>query len=119
MLLELVQWSLRELPLYVLVAVGTHLVVSASQTLLHFGLGHHRVGGIFFRNHIRFHHAYYAKGHLVSPDYRAEEGNNTLYFLVPALIFAGVMFFVLPLNLFFVLCTRPLRQGVSRGGIET
>src|SRR5579884_3256325 len=102
MLLELVRWSIRELPLFALVAVGTHLRVSGSQTLLHYGLGHHRVGGVFFRNHIRFHHTYYAKGHLVSRDYRAEEGNNTAYFLIPTVIVAGVMFLVVPLDLFFV-----------------
>jgi hypothetical protein len=42
----------------------------------------------FLRNHIRFHYAYYAKGHLVSRDYRAEEGNAP-YFLVPTIIVAG------------------------------
>jgi len=102
MMLELTQRSLSELPLFALVAIGAHLVVSASQTLLHYGLGHHRVGGAFFRNHIRFHHTYYARGHLVSPNYRAEEGNNTPYFLIPTILVAGVMFFVLPLNLFLV-----------------
>jgi hypothetical protein len=82
MLLELAQWSVRELPLFALVAVGTHLVVSA----------------------------------------------YTPYFLVPTIAVAGVMFFVLPLDLFLrrghggcgvVLCARPLRQGIPRGGIET
>jgi len=65
MMLELAQRCLSELPLFALVAIGAHLVVSASQTLLHYGLGHHRVGGAFFRNHIRFHHTYYSRGHLV------------------------------------------------------
>ena len=99
---ELVRWALWELPLFALVAIGTHLVVSGSQTLFHYSLGHHPIGGLFFRNHIRFHHTYYARGHLVSVDYRAEKGNNTPYFLIPTTLVAGVMFFVLPLDLFLV-----------------
>jgi sterol desaturase/sphingolipid hydroxylase (fatty acid hydroxylase superfamily) len=98
--LELARWWLWQFPLLALVGIGAHLTVSGSQTLLHYGLGHHRVGGTFFRNHIRFHHTYYAKGHLVSAAYRAEEGNNTPYFLIPTILVAGAMFFVLPLDLF-------------------
>ena len=71
--LELARWWLWQFPLLALVGTGAHLAVSGSQTLLHYGLGHHRLGGAFFRNHIRFHHTYYAKGHLVSAAYRAEE----------------------------------------------
>jgi sterol desaturase/sphingolipid hydroxylase (fatty acid hydroxylase superfamily) len=102
MTLDLARGSLWELPLFALVAIGAHLVVSGSQTLLHYGLGHHRVGGVFFRNHIRFHHTYYAKGHLVSSYYRAEEGNNTPYFLIPTILVAAAVFFVVPFDLFLV-----------------
>jgi hypothetical protein len=102
MVIELARCLVRDLPLFALVAAATHLVVSGSQTLLHYGLGHHRIGGVFFRNHIKFHHTYYARGHLVSPDYRTEEGNNTPYFLIPTVVVAGAMFFVLPLDLFFL-----------------
>lgn len=102
MIVELAQWSLWQLPLLVLIAFGAHLVVSGSQTLLHYSLGHHQLGGVFFRNHIRFHHTYYARGHLVSSDYRNDEGNNTPYFLIPTILVAGAMFFVLPLDLFLV-----------------
>jgi hypothetical protein len=98
MIVELVRWSLLELLLLVLTAIGTHLVVSSSQTLLHYGLGHHRLGGAFFRNHIRFHHTYYARGHLVSSTYRGAEGNNTPYFLIPTIVVAAGMFLVLPLD---------------------
>src|SRR5208282_2322769 len=94
MIVELARWSISELPLYALTAVGAHLVVSAGQTMMHYGLGHRRLGGTFFRNHIRFHHTYYAKGHLVSSTYQGDEGNNTPYFLIPATIVAGVMFLV-------------------------
>lgn len=102
MMVELVRWSLSKLPLFALTAISAHLVVSSSQTLLHYGLGHHRLGGVFFRNHIRFHHTYYARGHLVSPTYRGTEGNNTPYFLIPTSLISGVMFFVLPFDLFLV-----------------
>ena len=102
MMLQLAVWSVSELPLFAVTAMGTHLVVSASQTLFHYGLGHHRLGGVFFRNHIRFHHTYYAKGHLVSSTYRGEEGNNTPYFLIPTILAATVMFIVLPFDFFLV-----------------
>jgi sterol desaturase/sphingolipid hydroxylase (fatty acid hydroxylase superfamily) len=101
-MVEWARWFLLELPLFVLAATCTHLVVSSSQTLFHYGLGHHRLGGIFYRNHIRFHHAYYARGHLVSPAYRGDEGNNTPYFLIPTILVAGGMFLVLPFDLFLV-----------------
>lgn len=93
MTLELARWSVSELPLFVLTGIATHLVVSGSQTLCHYSLGHHRLGGVFFRNHIRFHHAYYARGHLVSSAYRSDEGNNTPYFLIPTILVAAVMFY--------------------------
>src|SRR5256885_1067367 len=102
----MVEWArsfLLQLPLVVLTAICTHLVVSVSQTLFHYGLGHHRIGGIFYRNHIRFHHTYYARGHLVSSTYRRENGNNTPYFLIPTVVVAGAMFLVLPFGLFLVM----------------
>ncbi len=102
MMLEMVRWSVWELPLFALTALGTHLVLSGGQTLFHYGLGHHRLGGIFFRNHIRFHHTYFAKGHLVSSVHRGAEGNNTPYFLIPTILVGAVMFFVLPFDLFLV-----------------
>jgi hypothetical protein len=55
------QWRklLPELPLFLLIAVATHLVMSFAQTLMHYKLGHHSMGGKFFHNHINFHHTYY------------------------------------------------------------
>ncbi len=79
--------------------------MSGGQTLLHYGLGHRRLGGTLYRNHIRFHHTYYARGHLASPTYRGEEGNNTPYFLIPTLLVGGALFFVLPLPLFLVMAS--------------
>ena len=37
-------------------------------------LGHHPMGGKFFRNHINFHHTYYSKDHLVSRTYLGDKG---------------------------------------------
>lgn len=99
LMVEWARWFLTELPLFVLAAICTHLVVWSSQTLFHYGLGHHRIDGIFFRNHIRFHHKHYAKGHLVSSIYHRNEGNNTPYFLIPTILVAGGMFFVIPFDL--------------------
>src|SRR5580698_8060986 len=97
------RWLLLEIPLLMLTAVGTHLVISFGQTLLHRCLGHRRLGGFFFRNHINFHHAYYARGHLASSAYRGEEGNNTPFFLIPTVLVGGGLFFALPLPLFIVM----------------
>src|SRR5262249_21431070 len=52
---------LPELPLILMTAVATHLVMSFAQTLMHYKLGHNPIGGKFFRNHINFHHAHYSK----------------------------------------------------------
>jgi hypothetical protein len=57
--------------------------MSCGQTLMHCWLGHHRLGGRFFHNHINFHHTYYARGHLTSAVYRGTDGNNTPFFLIP------------------------------------
>src|ERR1700760_1613252 len=101
-MVEWAQWFLAELPLLALTAICTHLVVSGGQTLFHYGLGHHRIGGLFYRNHIRFHHTHYAEGHLVSSAHRRNAGNNTPYFLVPAILIGATMFLALPFDLFVV-----------------
>jgi sterol desaturase/sphingolipid hydroxylase (fatty acid hydroxylase superfamily) len=105
MMVDVTRWSLAELPLFVLTAVCAHLITSGGQTLFHYGLGHRRLGGVFFRNHIRFHHRHYAKGRLVSPTYRGDEGNNTPYFLIPTILVAGIAFCILPFSLFLVATT--------------
>ena len=94
---------LPELSLFLMTAVATHLVMSFAQTVMHYKLGHHPMGGNFFRNHIDFHHTYYSKDHLVSPAYLGEEGNNTPFFFIPALLAGGCGYFLLPLNLFVVM----------------
>jgi sterol desaturase/sphingolipid hydroxylase (fatty acid hydroxylase superfamily) len=102
-MLQMVSRLFPEVSLVLVTAVATHLVVSFGQTLMHSKLGHHRMGGKLFRNHINFHHTYYSKDHLVSPTYLGEEGNNTPFFFVPVFLAGGCANFLLPLNLFAVL----------------
>ena len=98
------QWRklLPELPLFLMIAVATHLVMSFAQTLMHYKLGHHSMGGKFFHNHINFHHTYYSKDHLVSRTYLGDEGNNTPFFFVPVFLVGACTYFVLPVDLFVV-----------------
>jgi sterol desaturase/sphingolipid hydroxylase (fatty acid hydroxylase superfamily) len=91
-----------ELSLFVVTAVGTHLLVSFAQTFLHYKLAHRPLGGQLFRNHINFHHSYYAKGHLVSASYVGKEGNNTPFFLLPVFVVGVCSYFALPFDFFVV-----------------
>ena len=102
-MLQMVWRLLPEVMLFLVTALATHLVMSFAQTLMHYKLGHHPMGGKFFRNHINFHHTYYSKDHLVSRTYLGEEGNNTPFFFVPVFLVGGCAYFLLPLNLFVVM----------------
>ena len=93
---------LPELPLIVMIAISTHWVMSLAQTLMHYKLGHHPMGGKFFRNHINFHHAYYSRDHLVSRTYLGDEGNNTPFFFIPVFLVGACTYLVLPIDLFVV-----------------
>ena len=101
-MLQTVSWLLPELPLFLMTAVATHLVMSFAQTLMHYKLGHHPMGGAFFRYHINFHHTYYSKDHLVSPTYLGDEGNNTPFFFIPVFLVGACTYLVLPVDLFAV-----------------
>jgi sterol desaturase/sphingolipid hydroxylase (fatty acid hydroxylase superfamily) len=94
------RWLLFEVPLFAVTIAGTHLVISFGQTIMHYWLGHGRLGGVLFRNHINFHHRYYTRGRLASATYQGKEGNNTPYFCIPVLLAGAVLFFILPLGLF-------------------
>jgi sterol desaturase/sphingolipid hydroxylase (fatty acid hydroxylase superfamily) len=94
------RWLLSNFLLFGSTVACAQLVMSCGQTLMHCWLGHHRLGGRFFRNHLNFHHTYYARGHLVSAVYRGMDGNNTPFFLIPTILVGGVLFFVLPFKLF-------------------
>src|SRR5436309_14967355 len=82
-MLQTVLRLLPELPLFLVTAVATHLVMSFAQTLMHYKLGHHPMGAKFFRNHIDFHHTYYSKDHLVSLTYLGDEVDKTLFLFIP------------------------------------
>jgi len=84
---------------YCITAIGAHLMMSLGQTLFHRYLGHRRIGGRFFRNHIGFHHANYSEGHLVSDQRSGRDGNNTPFFLIPSVLVIGISYWLLPLNL--------------------
>ncbi|MFL6353839.1 MAG: hypothetical protein ACJ74Z_18595 [Bryobacteraceae bacterium] len=102
--MDLVWWSEHpsELPLLLLTAVVTHLLISFSQTLMHYGLGHRRLGGILFRNHIHYHHVHYSKGHLVSLVHTKNDGNNTPFFLIPIALMIASTYFIFPIGVFTV-----------------
>src|SRR6516225_3689292 len=93
-MLQTVSRLLPELPLILMTAVATHLVMSFGQTLMHYKLGHHPIGGKFFRNHINFHHARYSKDHLVSRTYLGDEGNNTPFFFIPVFLVGACTYLV-------------------------
>jgi hypothetical protein len=99
-MLQSVVRLLPELSLFVVTAGATHLVMSFGQTLMHYKLGHHRMGGKFFRNHIKFHHAYYSKDHFVSRTYLGDAGNNTPAFFIPLFLAGACTYLVLPVDLF-------------------
>jgi len=86
--------------LLLVTAVTTHFFMSFAQTLMHYTLGHHPIGGKFFRNHVNFHHTYYCIDHLVSETYLGDRGNNTPFFFIPLFLVGGYTFFVLPVDLF-------------------
>jgi hypothetical protein len=102
--MNLAWWSEHpsELPLLLLTAVVTHLLMSFSQTLMHYGLGHRRMGGIFFRNHIHFHHVHYSKDHLVSLVYIKNDGdgNNTPFFLIPVALILLTTYLIFSIEVF-------------------
>jgi sterol desaturase/sphingolipid hydroxylase (fatty acid hydroxylase superfamily) len=91
------------LSLFLVTAVATHLAMSFGQTLIHYKVAHHPIGGTIFRNHLNFHHAHYSDDHLVSQTYLGDEGNTTPYFLIPISLVGGCVYFLLPLSLFVVM----------------
>src|SRR3974377_2013514 len=101
-MLQTVSRLFPELALILMTAVATHLVMSFAQTLMHYKLGHHPMGGKFFRNHINFHHTYYSKDHLVSRTYLGDEANNTPFFFIPVFLVGAFTYLLLPINLFVV-----------------
>src|ERR1700751_6159486 len=101
-MLQTVSRLLPELPLFLITAVAKHLVMSFAQTLMHYKLGHHPMGGKFFRNHINFHHTHYSKDHLVSRTFLGDAGNNTPFCLNPVRREGACTYPLLPVELFLV-----------------
>ena len=97
-MLHTVSPLILKLSLFLMTAVATHLVMSFGQTLLHYKVAHHPIGGKLFRNHINFHHTHYADDHLVSRTYLGDEGNITPYFLIPVFLVGSAAYFLLPLS---------------------
>ena len=117
---------LPELPIFLMITVATHLFMSFAQTLMHYKLGHHPMGGKFFRNHINFHHAYYSKDHLVSTD--VPRRRRQQYALLLHSCVSGGSLYIPPIATRslrgsgsrmcgIVLRARLLRQGIPRRGI--
>ena len=56
LMLQTVSPLILKLTPFLMTAVATHLVMSFGQTLIHYKVAHHPMGGKIFRNHINFHH---------------------------------------------------------------
>jgi hypothetical protein len=87
---------------YGFTAIIAHFFMSLGQTLFHRHLGHSRIGGRFFKNHIQFHHVHYADEHVVSAHYLDNGDNNTLYFIMPVAVVVGLSYFFLRLDLLVI-----------------
>jgi hypothetical protein len=79
--------------LYCFTAMSAHFLMSLGQTLFHRYLGHSRLGGRFFKNHLQFHHGHYSGDHVVSTHYLDNGDNNTLFFLSPVTLVVGLSYF--------------------------
>ena len=102
-MLQTVSPLILKLSLFLMTAVATHLVMSFGQTLIHYKVAYHPMGGKIFRNHINFHHTHYSGAHLVSRTYLGDDGNTTPYFFFPVFLVGGCAYFLLPLNVFVVM----------------
>ena len=94
--------GVESLLVYGVTAMIAHLLMSLGQTLFHRYLGHTRLGGRFFKNHIQFHHVHYAGDHVVSNHYLDNGDNNTLFFVMPVAVVVGLSYLFLRLDLLVV-----------------
>ncbi len=101
-MIEAISPLVLKLSLFLVTAVGTHLTMSFGQTLIHYKVAHHPMGGKIYRNHLNFHHTHYSDDHLVSGTYLGDEGNTTPYFFIPVLLVGGFAYYLLPLSFFAV-----------------
>ena len=100
---------------YGFIAMIAHFLMSLGQTLFHRHLGHSRIGGRFFKNHIQFHHAHYSGDHVVSTHYLDNGDNNTLFFLMPVAVIVSLSYLFLRLDLLLIQLTvsTPERRCIS------
>jgi hypothetical protein len=96
------QAGVDSLLMYGFTAMIAHFLMSLGQTLFHRHLGHSRLGGRFFKNHIQFHHVHYADDHVVSAHYLDNGDNNTLFFIMPVAVLVGLSYFFLRSDLLAV-----------------
>jgi hypothetical protein len=87
---------------YGFTAMFAHFLMSLGQTLFHQYLGHSRLGGRFFKNHIQFHHTHYSGDHVISSHYLDNGDNNTLFFLMPVALVVGLSYLFLRLDFLVV-----------------
>src|SRR5260370_4912170 len=102
-MLQTVPSLILKLSIFLVPSAATHLVMSFGQTLIHYKVAHHPMGGKIFRDHINFHHTHYSDAHLISRTYLGDEGNTTPYFFIPVFLVGGCAYFLLPLSLFVVM----------------
>jgi len=103
LMIETVAAPFLKLALFLVTAVATHLMMSFGQTMIHYKVAHHPMGGKIYRDHVNFHHTHYSDDHLVSGRYLGDEGNTTPYFFIPILLVGGCAYWVLPLSVFAVM----------------
>ena len=84
--------------------VITTLLATFIQSALHFVLGHHRIGGWFFRNHVKCHHTIYSGRKLATAEYEDEETSLTLFYFFPCAAACLTAYLILPRILFWVHC---------------
>src|SRR5947199_1646174 len=102
--MTMLAWSVTSIDvcLYGVTAMLAHLLMSLGQTVFHRYLGHRRLGGRFFKNHMQFHHAHYSGNHVISDRYLDNGDNNTLYFLFPVAVVVGMSYAFLRWDLLVV-----------------
>ncbi len=80
----------------------THHITSLLQASLHCVLGHQKLGGSLYKNHLAYHHGIYSGTVMVSDKYLDEEKSLTLYYCVPVIVLASLAYVFLPIDLFLV-----------------
>ena len=102
-MLQTVPPLILKLSLFLVTAAVTHLVMSFGQTLIHYKVAHHPMGGKIFRDHITSITPIIPTLILSLERTLGDEGNTTPYFFIPVFLVGGCAYFLLPLSLFVVM----------------